>query len=77
MTYVAIEPGIVFKIGDILRLLVSFAMPREAIDASTLPYPILPGRYDSMPTTTVSKMIQKQNSTLRDPITESRGPCQS
>lgn len=50
--YTALEPGIVFKIKDMLRLLLSFVLPRQGIgvDAALLPHPIRPDRFETIPT---------------------------
>ena len=49
LIYIGLEPGIVIKIGDILRLLLSFFTPSQGINPSDLPYPVLPDRFGAIP----------------------------
>ena len=49
LIYVGLEPGIVIKIGDIFRLLLSFFQPSQGVQAADLPYPVIPDRFGAIP----------------------------
>jgi hypothetical protein len=48
VVYAAVEPGIVYAFGDILRSLLGYFIPPGGTDAVTISYPVAPERRDMM-----------------------------